>query len=304
MEKITFTDTEVIKQPYITINNQEYELEEGTYSGGTDLDADTFNTMQDHIEEAINETKNIELIAISDTAPTTCSTGDKYYNTEDNLIYTATGTNTWGSTGEEPIKDIFYILFSEQSSYSYDGTTLVSVGGGTEDIIISDEEPTSDDWKLWIDTGEISAQASEITNSYSESTGIGYSANYSNEHFSGVELYNNTSGTNGNVTLSDSADNYNYIEIFFGNSSKTKNDSTKVSKGLYSTTLKIINISKTSTNQNTQEFYKDIAISGTTISVVLNRSVYITSNVADYSTATITQGSDNLVYIYKVIGYK
>jgi len=266
----------------------------------TELDAENMN----HIEDGIYNSQNVEIIAISDEAPTSCVTGDKYYNTDDNLIYTATGTNTWGATGEEPISGIFYILFSEQSSYSYDGTTLVSVGGGTEDIVISDTEPTTDDWKLWIDTGEISAQASEITNSYSTSTGIGYSANYSNEHFGGVELYNNASGTNSNVTLSDSADNYNYIEIFFGNSSKTKNDSTKVSKGLYSTTLKIINISKTSTNQNTQEFYKDIAISGTTISVVLNRSVYITSDVADYSTATITQGSDNLVYIYKVIGYK
>lgn len=143
----------------------------------TELDAENMN----HIEDGIFTAHNVELIAISDTAPTTCSTGDKYYNTEDNLIYTATGTNTWGATGEEPISGIFYILFSEQSSYSYDGTTLVSVGGGTEDIIISDTEPTSDDWKLWVDTGEVSAHASEITNSYSTSTGIGYSANYLND---------------------------------------------------------------------------------------------------------------------------
>ena len=181
---------------------------------------------------------------------------------------------------------------------------LNSNKASTNEVLIQDTEPTAADNKIWIDTGEISQQASEITNSYSTSTGIGYSANYSNEHFSGVELYNNASGTNGTVALSDNVDNYNYIEIYYSNAGKTKSSSTKLMKGFYSTTLKVINISKTTTAQNTQEYYKDIAISGTSITTTLNRSVYITSDVADYSTATITQGSDNLVYIYKVIGYK
>lgn len=144
----------------------------------TELNAENMN----HIEDGIYNSQNVEIIAISDEAPTSCVTGDKYYNTEDNLIYTATGTDTWSEDGEEPIRDVFYILFSEQSSYSYDGTTLVSVGGGTEDIVISDEEPTEEGVKIWIDTGEISQQASEITNSYSTSTGIGYSANYMNTY--------------------------------------------------------------------------------------------------------------------------
>lgn len=47
-------------------------------------------------------------------------------------------------------------------------------------IQITDTEPTDNDNKLWINSGEIGGQASEITNSYSESTGIGYSANYVN----------------------------------------------------------------------------------------------------------------------------
>lgn len=142
----------------------------------TELNAENMN----HIEDGIANSQNVELIAISDEAPLECETGDKYYNTEDNLVYTAIGINTWSEDGEEPISGIFYILFSEQSSYSYDGTTLVSVGGGTEDIIISEDAPTTDDWKLWIDTGEIGSAASEITNEYSTSTGKGYSANYVN----------------------------------------------------------------------------------------------------------------------------
>lgn len=170
----------------------------------TELNAENMN----HIEDGIYNSQNVEIIAISDTAPTSCVTGDKYYNTEDNLIYTATGTNTWSEDGEEPIRDVFYILFSEQSSYSYDGTTLVSVGGGTEDIVISDEEPTEEGVKIWIDTGEISQQASEITNSYSTSTGIGYSANYVNNLFQPVQLWSGTKySANDTLTISETLQN-------------------------------------------------------------------------------------------------
>lgn len=107
MQRINFENTTVTRQPYVTIDGTDYEVQEGTYSGGTDLDAYTFNTLQDNIEDA-----------------------------------------------------------------------LANVGGN--EIAISETEPTTETTKLWIDTGEISQQASEITNSYSTSTGIGYSANYVN----------------------------------------------------------------------------------------------------------------------------
>lgn len=147
----------------------------------TPISAANLNAIQNNVENAIGELENVELIAVSDTAPSECSTGDKYYNTIDKKIYTATSNNTWGATGEDPISGIFYIVFDEQSSYSWDGTDLVSVGGGKEDIVISDTEPTDENVKLWIDTGEVGSAASEITNEYSESTGIGYSANYVNK---------------------------------------------------------------------------------------------------------------------------
>jgi hypothetical protein len=47
-------------------------------------------------------------------------------------------------------------------------------------IQITNTQPTDSDNKIWIDTGEIGSAASEITNEYSTSTGIGYSANYVN----------------------------------------------------------------------------------------------------------------------------
>lgn len=47
-------------------------------------------------------------------------------------------------------------------------------------IQITNTEPTDSDNKIWIDTGEVGSAVSEITNEYSTSTGLGYSANYVN----------------------------------------------------------------------------------------------------------------------------
>ncbi len=54
MEKIVFEDTTVVKSPYVEIDGIEYEVNNGTYQGGTDLNAQTFNQMQDNFENAIN----------------------------------------------------------------------------------------------------------------------------------------------------------------------------------------------------------------------------------------------------------
>lgn len=124
------------------------------------VDTSADETKKIQVSDLVN--KNIELIAVSDTAPSECSIGDKYYNTTNKEIYTATGTNTWSETGTTPISGILYIVYNEQASYSWDGTDLVSVGGGKEDIVIDDEEPTDPDVKLWIDTGEVQNYGSEI----------------------------------------------------------------------------------------------------------------------------------------------
>ena len=55
MQKINFQDTEVVKAPYVEINGVEYEVE-SEYEGGTDLNASTFNTMQDNIDNGKQDT--------------------------------------------------------------------------------------------------------------------------------------------------------------------------------------------------------------------------------------------------------
>lgn len=150
------------------------------------VDTSADETKKIQVSDLVN--KNIELIAVSDTAPSECSIGDKYYNTTDKEIYTATGTNTWSETGTTPISGILYIVYNDQASYSWDGSDLVSVGGGKEDIVIDDEEPTDPDVKLWIDTGEIQNSGSEIESG-------------SNENGNWIKFADGTMVCYGNVSL-------------------------------------------------------------------------------------------------------
>lgn len=83
------------------------------------------------MDKGIYDLQNVEIIAVTDTTPTECAKGEKYFNTIDNLIYTATDTNTWGETGEEALRGILYVVISSQTSYYYNGTTLISIGGGS-----------------------------------------------------------------------------------------------------------------------------------------------------------------------------
>lgn len=73
----------------------------------------------------------IELLTVSSIAPTECNIGDKYYNTTTSKIYTATATNTWARTGENPSNLYLYVDLEHKELYYFDGTRFVSYGGGS-----------------------------------------------------------------------------------------------------------------------------------------------------------------------------
>lgn len=153
-------------EAYVTISGVDYEVTPEQWDGNTPVDA----TNLDHMEKGIQNSYDVKLLAVTDTEPSECATGDVYYNTTNKLLYTATGTNTWSSTGTEPLEGILYIVFDSETetgtSYSWDGSDLISVGGGggggADEVIISDEEPTTDDWKIWIDSGQVNNLGAEI----------------------------------------------------------------------------------------------------------------------------------------------
>lgn len=82
MQKISFEDTTVVKSPYVIIDGVEHEVYNGTYQGGTDLNAQTFNQMQDNIESAIES-------AINSTTNLICPIGRTviFYDNEDHSDY-------------------------------------------------------------------------------------------------------------------------------------------------------------------------------------------------------------------------
>lgn len=177
------------------------------------------DTDMNMIKNVVNNNETKVLLAVSSSAPATCDTGDIYFNTTDNLIYTATATNTWGATGVAPTENTIYIEFTSQTAYAYDGTTLVSVGGGSgSEIVVGDEEPT-EDTKMIIDTDAFDPQYSDITDEYSEASNKAYSCDYSNKAFGGKILWTNPSPTSSfasqNITLS--SDDYDMYEVLYRN---------------------------------------------------------------------------------------
>lgn len=55
MKKILFEDATLTSQAKVTIDGVDHLVTEAEYNGGTDLNANTFNELQNNVEDAINE---------------------------------------------------------------------------------------------------------------------------------------------------------------------------------------------------------------------------------------------------------
>lgn len=111
-----------------------------------------------------------------------------------------------------------------------------------------------------------------------------------------ITLYESANGTTGNVTLSDDASNYSYLEIFY---EKETASSVKVNDPDGKEVVLLLNYFYT--NSNTYQIVeKTVDISGTSITVKTNQSYYINivNNVAP------SMATENQIKIMKVVGYK
>lgn len=159
---INWQNGEITQPAVVEIDGVDYQVQPAIETGNTPINADNLNHMDNGIRNAtlkLNdkiETATVQLIAVTDTAPSECAENDKYYNTNTNLIYTATGTDTWGVTGETPSQLYLYMDISDEKLYYYDGNTFSSYGGGSGDggkeVFIQSTEPTEETAELWIDT--------------------------------------------------------------------------------------------------------------------------------------------------------
>lgn len=108
----------------------------------------------------------------------------------------------------------------------------------------------------------------------------------------GVELYNNTTGTTGNITnLSDNVSNYSYLEIFY--SYNGSRQSTKIIGNKASL------IVHTTSNNQTYLLFKEVTFSSTSMTV---NSFQQWNNV--WGTSNVNASNTNDIYVIKIVGYK
>lgn len=110
---------------------------------------------------------------------------------------------------------------------------------------------------------------------------------------SGQVLYNNASGTAGTVTLSDSAENYTYLEIFY----RSLGDNACGSVKVFSPNGKLVHL-------GTIHYIADydyakfalVNVSGSMITFSQNYQIILKNNGSEYS-------AENAIYITRVVGY-
>ena len=88
----------------------------------------------------------VDLKTIAAEAPAECVQGEKYYNTTNKKIYTATAANTWDS-GAAPESGKIYVAVDTNMSYRWSGTALVQIGAdklkGYTTTIVGDDATTT-----------------------------------------------------------------------------------------------------------------------------------------------------------------
>ena len=113
-----------------------------------------------------------------------------------------------------------------------------------------------------------------------------------------VVLYDNASGTTGNVTLSETSANFSYIEIYY------KTDDEYYSQKVCSPNGKAVTLLAQTLNTSTPRIFgktKKVTISGTSISV----NNYCQYTINNNATGYLQVSSDrNTIYIVKVVGYR
>lgn len=170
-------------------------------------------------------------------------------------------------------------------------------------IQISDTEPTDSDNKIWIDTGEVGSAVSEITNEYSTSTGIGYSANYVNNLMVGTVLFSGSDRTS-SIALNDSVANYDRVEIIYQAHPGTNcSNSVSVENPNNKKVQLLVDAEETSSSLVITLLNEQVVLSGSTLTVSkAYRCILQNNNYPNIGTMDTT--SYYYITIEKVIGYK
>lgn len=112
------SDIPDISATYVTVASK------GVANGVASLDGDgkvPSSQLPSYVDDVV------DLLTLASTAPATCAKDDKYYNTSSEKIFTATATNTWGSTGADPDKGVIYVALDTDKTYRWSGSAMIEI---------------------------------------------------------------------------------------------------------------------------------------------------------------------------------
>jgi len=139
-----------------------------------------------------------------------------------NLNHIETGIFNNDSKIAETLSTLGLATDTWDSSASYNENDIVIYNDKLYKNITGDYTTTNpaEDTTNWMAISVLDYIAFLISNNskntLTTSTSNTYSCTYSNEHYGGVVLYENATGTDGEITLSDNYSNYSYIEVYYG----------------------------------------------------------------------------------------
>lgn len=178
------------------------------------------------------------------------------------------------------------------------GSGNLAIAGGAEIPIGSTPPENPKEGDFWIDTsanGETYGDTLPI-GAMVEYNGTTVPQGYEKVEDKVVTLYENTDGTTGDVSLSKSITNYDYLDIVYG-------DNTRKMVQRIATNSTIFNLSRQIVDNSKNVFYRNTqyTLSSNSISVQYFNAYTIYSANNNISFETLTASG---VTIYKVIGYK
>lgn len=118
MKKINFEDGELVKEAYVTINDEEIPVTEAEYIGDTPLSAHVMNKLQDNIEGELNSSKTLQSEQIIIENACNCNANIRIYGK------TIQGEGTPTPTSPIPIQNIKALNFTKQNE---DGTVSETI---------------------------------------------------------------------------------------------------------------------------------------------------------------------------------
>lgn len=116
--------------------------QKGLASGICPLGSDSLIPSQ-YLPSFVDDVMELDAVQTqAGAAPATCSTGDKYYNYTNAVIYTATGPNTWGGVGVAPVGDKIYVDKTNNNSFRWGGSQMVLITSSDMVTILNGEIDT------------------------------------------------------------------------------------------------------------------------------------------------------------------